>query len=134
MSSPARVLVAGVIAATSLATGEGEARAQAPVELPALPDAPAGIAPVTPPPVVAPPVLLSPAGPQPAPCTPGHCTHRGLLARKRCKRHLQEVFLGFPEEFERPALGALLHASYRVQVSNAEAASMVLYQYDFEPN
>ncbi len=76
-----------------------------------------------------------PAGTPPATvvCTPGHCVHRGHLARLRCKRHLQDAFIGYPDEFVRPPLGARLHAVNRAQVSNGEAALMVLREYDFEP-
>ena len=42
------------------------------------------------------------------------------------------MLLGFPEEFERPPLGAMVYAVNREQVRNGEAAAMVLYQYDFE--
>lgn len=64
-------------------------------------------------------------------CSPGHCTHRTAFSRRRCKRHLQELFLGFPEEFERPPLGMLMHSANRVAVNNGEAASMIFRQYDF---
>ena len=77
----------------------------------------------------APPNAIAPQ----AGCLPGSCTHRTPLARFRCKRKLQEAFLGFPEEFERPALGAMMHAANSPAIRNAEAASMILYQYDFEP-
>lgn len=129
MASTASVLVAGVIAAASLSSSAAEVRAQVPFDLPALPELPGSIAiPMTP------PALNKPASTQPATCTPGHCTHRGMFAKNRCKRRLQDLFLGFPEEFDRPPLGTLMHAANQVQVVNAQAAALVLYQYDFEPN
>ena len=67
-------------------------------------------------------------------CTPGHCRHRSGLARRRCKRRLQEAFLGFPEEFDRPPLGARLHEANFAQVRNGEAAASTFYEYDFEPD
>jgi hypothetical protein len=49
-----------------------------------------------------------------------------------CKRRLQEKFMGFPEEFIRPPLGASLYANMNLQVGNGTAAAMTLYRYDFE--
>ena len=110
----------------------GQAQAQTPPSLAPLPDAPQ-------PPIVGSTVIVPPPSPMiPVPpglnagCTPGHCSHRTVLTRRRCKRKLQELFLGFPEEFERPALGALMHQANAIQVGNAEAASMILRPYDFE--
>ena len=77
----------------------------------------------------APPIAIAPQ----VGCVPGTCTHRTHFGRLRCKRKLQEAFLGFPEEFERPALGGMMHAANAPAIANAEAASMILYQYDFEP-
>jgi hypothetical protein len=48
------------------------------------------------------------------------------------KSRMQEKWLGYPEEFHEPPLGAFLYAHGRIQVANGEAARMVLYQYDFE--
>jgi hypothetical protein len=50
---------------------------------------------------------------------------------KRCKCYLQSCFLGFPEEFEEPPLGASVYAQGRTMVANGEAAQMVLHDYDF---
>jgi hypothetical protein len=50
---------------------------------------------------------------------------------QRCKRNLQECFLGFPEEFEAAPLGASVAAHYQTHVANGDAARMVLYHYDF---
>ncbi|MBV9126216.1 MAG: hypothetical protein JO112_22940 [Planctomycetes bacterium] len=47
------------------------------------------------------------------------------------KRCLQECFLGVPEAYDLPPLGASVYASATTQVANAEAAGMVLYHYDF---
>jgi hypothetical protein len=78
------------------------------------------------------PSVVAAANP-PAGCVPGHCTHRTFIGRYRCKRHLQEAFLGFPEEFDRPPLGAMMHTLNATAIRNGEAAVMVFYQYDFEP-
>jgi hypothetical protein len=50
---------------------------------------------------------------------------------KRCKRNLQECFLGFPEEYQAPPLGHFVYLHAKTEIANAEAARMVLYQYDF---
>lgn len=114
-----RTMLAGTAALIGTA-----ATAQEPIDLPPLP--------------VMPPSAPAPAQAEPSPpaavrggCTPGHCTHRWAIARRRCKRHLQEVFLGYPEEFERPPLGAMMHAANSVAVGNAEAASMIVRPFDF---
>ncbi|HEX8203234.1 MAG TPA: hypothetical protein VF590_22345 [Isosphaeraceae bacterium] len=60
------------------------------------------------------------------PCDGDRQTRR-LWRRYRC----QDRFLGYPEEFVAPPLGASLYANNRTQVANAEAARMVLYDYDF---
>jgi hypothetical protein len=49
----------------------------------------------------------------------------------RCKQCLRRYFIGFPEEFEAPPLGASVYACNRIQVANAEAARMVLGPYHF---
>ena len=112
-------ILAGAVAAALVGA---EARAQVPTDLPVPIEESAPIVP-------RPAIATAPA----SSCTPGHCTHRAPLARWRCKRHLQEAFLGFPEEFERPPLGTLMHAANAAQVGNGEAAAMVLRQFDFEP-
>jgi hypothetical protein len=110
-------MLAGAVALIGAA-----ACAQEPIDLPPLPEAPpAASGPVAP----APPKVRGG-------CTPGHCTHRLAIARRRCKRHLQEVFLGYPEEFERPPLGAMVHAANAVAVGNAEAAALTLRPFDFK--
>jgi hypothetical protein len=72
---------------------------------------------------------------QPASCAPGPAaptarTRVGAWYR-RCKQRLQAWFLGFPEEFEAPPLGASVYACARTQVANAEAARMILSPYHF---
>jgi hypothetical protein len=44
-----------------------------------------------------------------------------------CQAHLW----GYHQEFEAPPLGAVVHTHFRTMVANGEAASMVLYHYDF---
>jgi hypothetical protein len=68
----------------------------------------------------------------------GTCTcgdRRGLSRwrwhRTHCKRHLQEHFLGYPEEFNEWPLGEAAYAHARVQVTNGLAARMVFNHYDF---
>jgi hypothetical protein len=51
---------------------------------------------------------------------------------QRCRRNLQDCFLGYPEEFTAPALGQFLYAHGKTQVANGDAARMTLYRYDFE--
>ena len=75
--------------------------------------------------------------PMPASSTPGcSCGERHGMSRwwwhkTQCKRHLQEMFLGFPEEFNEWPLGSSLYAYGRTQVANGNAAQMVFYHYDF---
>jgi hypothetical protein len=78
--------------------------------------------------------LQPPDGPPP----PGLCTcgdRRGLSRwrwhRTQCKRHLQEHFLGFAEEFNEWPLGQAEYAHARTQAANGLAARMVFYHYDF---
>lgn len=132
MTSPRPIFSRWIVPACLAVAGAGaHATAQEPVDLPALPDAPALV--MTPAPAfVAPEAVAPPPVVAGAPtCTPGHCSHRSILARRRCKRHLQEVFLGFPEEFERPPLGAMLHDVNVAQVRKGEAAALTLRAYDF---
>src|SRR5262245_58325849 len=82
---------------------------------------------------------------QPAPngapeCAPGVGGYGGQAAPppvdqrsllRRWLDHLQDCFLGYPEEFREPMLGRSVYAHYKTHVANAEAARMVLYQYDF---
>jgi hypothetical protein len=57
---------------------------------------------------------------------------RPLNFHERCKANAQACFLGFPEYFNAPPLGASIDAAYRTHVANGDAARMVLYQYDFD--
>jgi hypothetical protein len=52
--------------------------------------------------------------------------------KTRCKRALQELALGFPEEFNEWPLGSALYAHGRTQVANGNAARAVFYHYDFQ--
>lgn len=122
--------IARLFGPACLAAMLGRAEAQVPTDLPPLPDEAA--APVAPPLAPdSPAIIARPDGT--SPCTPGHCSHRTALGRRRCKRHLQEAFLGFSEEFDRPPLGALMYAANIVQVRNGEAAGMIMNQFDFIP-
>ena len=88
--------------------------------------------------------MVAPAGPEfgpsaaPAAPAPGGCTcgdRRGLSRwryhRTHCKRHLQDKFLGYAEEFNEWPLGEAAYAHARTQVANGQAARMVFYHYDF---
>jgi hypothetical protein len=102
--------------------------------------------PPVPPPVMpaAPPISLEAAAPAVAgspvgiPGTPScSCGDRRGFSRWRwhrtqCKRHLQEHFLGYPEEFNEWPLGYAVYANARTQISNAQAGHLVFYHYDFE--
>ncbi len=69
--------------------------------------------------------------------TPGCiCGHRaGLFGWRRhtaaCKRHWQEHFLGYMEEFNEWPLGASLYAHERTQVANGRLGRLTFYDYDF---
>ncbi|MBI3467065.1 MAG: hypothetical protein HY000_28965 [Planctomycetes bacterium] len=76
---------------------------------------------------------------------PVHCHHpRRSCQRRRghlnsWKNHwnyhrkprLQEKYWGYPEEFCEPPLGYFVNAHVATQLSNGEAARMVLFHYDF---
>ena len=66
-------------------------------------------------------------------CTCGnrHGLSRWRWHRTQCKRHLQEHFLGYAEEFNEWPLGEALYAHARTQAANGLAARMVFYHYDF---
>jgi hypothetical protein len=120
------------------ASAQEGAAAAAPLPALALPGtvAEVGLAPAPP---------LAPAGPefgppgaQDASPSPGGCTcgdRRGLSRwrwhRKQCKRHLQEHFLGYAEEFNEWPLGSSAYAHARAQIGNGQAARMVFNHYDF---
>ena len=79
-----------------------------------------------------------PDGPAPGITDPPDCTcgtrrgpGRWWWHRTQCKRHLQEHFLGYLEEFNEWPLGASLYAHGKTQVANGEAAQMVFFHYDF---
>ena len=48
-----------------------------------------------------------------------------------CKRHWQEHFLGYMEEFNEWPLGAALYAHERTQVANGRVGRLTFYDYDF---
>jgi hypothetical protein len=67
-----------------------------------------------------------------APCAAqgdGSAARPGFCTRFKC--WMQRCFLGFPEEFHEPALGAFANANANTQAANGEAALMCLYHYDF---
>jgi hypothetical protein len=74
-----------------------------------------------------------PAASQPGTCTCGnrHGLSRWRWHRTQCKRHLQEHFLGYAEEFNEWPLGEAAYAHARTQAANGLAARMVFYHYDF---
>ena len=125
-----KAILAGAAASIGIAaTAQEPAAPPAPV----IPLTPAATATTMATPPAPGPASVPPAAPGAAgACTPDHCFHRWAIARWRCRRHLQDVFLGYPEEFERPALGATVHNINAVSIGNAEAASMILRSFDFE--
>jgi hypothetical protein len=113
--------------------------AAAPLPAPTMPGpvAEGGPAPV---PMVAPagPAFGPPVDPTPTAPATGGCTcgnRRGLSRwrwhRAQCKRHMQEHFLGYAEEFNEWPLGESVYAHARTQVANGQAARMVFHYYDF---
>jgi hypothetical protein len=76
------------------------------------------------------PCFADPFGPvqiTPVPC-PHNGRHWGAWHKARC----QAKWVGYPEEFNEWPLGWSLHANGQTEVSNATAARMVFYHYDFE--
>jgi hypothetical protein len=75
----------------------------------------------------------APAAPPVGGCTCGdrHGLSRWRWHRTQCKRHLQDHFLGYAEEFNEWPLGEAEYAHARTQVANGLAARMVFYHYDF---
>ena len=62
----------------------------------------------------------------------GTASARWRWHRTQCKRHLQEHFLGYPEEFNEWPLGYAMYAHAQTQISNAQAGRLAFYHYDFE--
>jgi hypothetical protein len=80
---------------------------------------------------VPPAPVTPPAAPAGCSCGNRHGVSRWWYHKTQCKRHLQENFLGYPEEFNEWPLGSSLYAHGRTQVANGNAARMVFYHYDF---
>jgi hypothetical protein len=88
----------------------------------------------------------TPTGPAPAPAAPaatpaaatpaapGSPPGRPLTSLERCKYYNQACWLGFPEYFKGPPLGASVFQANQAQVANGDAARMTLYHYDFDPD
>ena len=80
------------------------------------------------------PVVVTPAAPT---CGPECATDGGRSSwqSRSAERHAacQAHFWGYPEEFEAPPLGAVMHAHFRIMTANGQAAAMVLYRCDFKP-
>lgn len=77
-----------------------------------------------------------PAGPAPAPATARPvCTRRGRIHRMlhHTAHTLQDDFIGYPETFVEPPLGAYINRQFAVQVSKADPHRFTLYQSDFLP-
>jgi hypothetical protein len=76
----------------------------------------------------------------PIPVTATHCPPAfgpqycppGRFAR--FKQRCQAKYWGYPEEFCEPPLGAMVQGFQMIQIANAQAARMGLYQYDFLPD
>jgi hypothetical protein len=76
--------------------------------------------------------VIPPPPPPECSCGDRRGMQRWWWHRTRCKRHLQDHFLGYLEEFNEWPLGASLYAHGRTQVGNGEVAQMIFYQYDFQ--
>jgi hypothetical protein len=126
-----RKIAAGMLVAT--ATGGTLASSQSVAPPPALP----ALAPPAPPvglETVAPGMADAPTGVPGAPncsCGDRHGFARWRWHRTQCKRHLQDHFLGYPEEFNEWPLGYAVYANARTQVQNAQTGNLVFYHYDF---
>jgi hypothetical protein len=126
-----RKIAAGMLVAT--ATGGTLASGQS-VATPPVPQAVVPVAPSIGLETVAPAMADVPVGAPGAPsCTCGdrHGFARWRWHRTQCKRHLQEHFLGYPEEFNEWPLGYALHTHARTQIQNAQTGNLVFYHYDF---
>jgi hypothetical protein len=88
-------------------------------------------------------VAAQPPGP-PVDAAPGDvpapvCTRRGYVHRMfhHSARHvadtLQDDFIGYPETFIEPPLGAYINRQFAVQVSKADAHRFTVYHSDFLP-
>ena len=122
-----RWIVVGVIIAVT--SGRGVMAQNLSATPPAAPQPSPDVAMASPPPQAP----AAPAVTSPPTCSCGD--RRGLSRwrwhRANCKRHLQENFMGYAEEFNEWPLGYALYAHGTTQVANAQAARMVFYHYDF---
>lgn len=67
----------------------------------------------------------------------GCCPTHGVCHHARWQAHMaycRDKYLGYPEEFIPRPLGEALYDNMKVMVSNGDAARMVLYDFDFQPN
>lgn len=67
----------------------------------------------------------------------GCCPTHGICHHARWQAHMaycRDKYLGYPEEFIPRPLGEALYDNMKVMVSNGDAARMVLYDFDFQPN
>ena len=64
-------------------------------------------------------------------CPPGDCKPCRTSWWQRWCLHQQAKWLGYPDEFCAPPLGLSVYEPFTIQVANADAARMMLYQYDF---
>jgi hypothetical protein len=78
-----------------------------------------------------PPGMILPNGHAEQGWSNDNCSDCGLSKWQRMKRNLQRSFLGDPREWQAPPVGYWLYMNNRVQVSNGDAARMVLYHFDF---
>ena len=63
------------------------------------------------------------------------CTRRGRLHRlfHHSAHTIQDKFVGYPENFVEPPLGAYVNEQFAVQVAKADAHRFTLYRSDFLP-
>jgi hypothetical protein len=73
-----------------------------------------------------------PGSAQPAPLGCGAAgSALPATAGDRWHQCVQDCFLGYRSEFDAPPLGSTIYKHFQAQVTNGEAARMVLYHYDF---
>ncbi len=67
----------------------------------------------------------------------GCCPTHGVCHHARWQAHMaycRDKYIGYPEEFIPRPLGEALYDGMKVMVANGDAAKMVLYDFDFQPN